>query len=238
MLKHLLSNRTALKTLTLFGALFLCVMSGACLTIELYKGTKAPLQEQIRGFFLNPAQQQIVFIGQKNHYIFPLPDDLRQILSLPQHHLINSTDLSFVISRGNSIKGRYTLSISSSDALTVDEQNALLSAGFIEREKPKPPRNTVPTGAQVLAAPYPRFVYRGQLDRGVVYSSGKFALPQIETLTIPLNLTIRYDYASTGQTISRVLLTPLTVAADGVSVVVGAVVLVPILAISGATHIH
>jgi len=268
MITRLLQNRALQKTLTLFGALILCVMSGACLTAGLYQGKKAPLQEQITGFLINPAQQQIVFVGQKHHYIFPLPDDLKQVLMWPGHRMFNTRELDFVISRGNHINGSFSLMVDEGTQLSIEDQQFLLSHGFKAMVAPvsKAHMTTkIKTAEQLFQADQPfgighnyipaphddtderirnstlgysRFEMQGQLHQGTVYEAGKFSLPQMETLQTPLPLTISYDYASTGQVISRVLLTPLSVAADGVSVVVGTVVLLPIYAISMEMHYH
>ncbi len=212
----LLKNRTLRKTLMLLGALILCVMNGACLTMQLYQGKKSPLHEQISAFLLNPEQQQIVFVGKSHHYIFPLSNDLRQILSWSGRGQIVASQLHFTMSKNNSIRGSYNLLVPDASILTREDQQTLRSYGFVAQ----------PSG----------FFYHGQFSHGTAYDACKFALPQAVMLTTPLELNINYDYASTGQIIGRTLLTPLSVAADGVTTVIGVVVLLPVFLVAESTN--
>jgi hypothetical protein len=245
MLMNIFKNNTLKKSLVLFGALFLCVMSGACLTMAMYNQKKAPLNEEISGFLVTENGQQIVFIGKHSHYIFPLPDDLKQILAWSGHAQLDAKPSNFVISRGNTIKGTYTLTLQNGEVLTLDDQSFLRSHGFREEIHHAEMKRIFLDANQLLQSKqrlpddydYQRYTYLGHLTQGTVYDAGKFELPQLQSFKTPYQLFITYDYASVGQVVGRTLLTPITVAADGVSVVIGGVVLLPIFLVAeGSSH--
>jgi len=209
------------KTLVLFFTIFLCVMNGACLTTMMYQSKKTPLNETLTGFLVTEDQQKLIFVGQHYHYIFPLPYDLKNILAWSGRGKLEAKNLHFVISKGNVINGSYSLAPIDSRTLTDDDRQFLLIHRF---------------GSGVNLS-NPSFIYNGQLSQGTVYDAGHFQLPSVVAFNKPYHLSIYYDYSSA--TVGKILLTPLTIAADGVITVVGvaaAVVIAPIALVDMAVH--
>jgi len=209
-------------------SLVMCVMSGACATYELYKKpvkTSVPLNkpsfnEDVSSFLITNDQQQLVIIGKEHHYIFPLYNDLREILRWNGRSKIVATNLHFVISKGNKINGYYSLitrdrsKLTNADKAFLDDHNFKVSSSE-------------------------DLIFSGQLTNGTVYSAGKFKMPAGQSFNQPYSVYISYDYATAGAVAGtyaanagavaeRALLTPLAIAADG-AVVVGAVVASPII---------
>lgn len=209
-------------------SLIVCVLSGACATPDLYKKpvkisvpmNKPSFTEEVSSFLITNDQQQIVIIGKNNHYIFPIYNDLRDILTWNGRSKIMATNLHFVISKDNKINGYYGLvtrdgaKLTHADKAFLDDHNFKVS------------------GSEA-------FYRSGRLTNGTVYSAGKFKMPVSQSFSQPYSLNISYDYATAGAVAGthvanagavaeRVLLTPLAIAADG-ALIVGAVVASPII---------
>lgn len=254
------------KSLILLFTIFLCVMNGACLTSALYSSNKPPLNETITGFLVTADQKQLIFVGQHYHYIFPLPDDLKNILAWSGRGQLEASNLHFTISRGNVINGSYRLELADQVAVSNDDLSFLLAHGFTssrtflsEKLKLKqnvnsklpawvdpkilPPQGLNTNGfslqpSENIDAP---LAYNGKLAQGAVYDVGHFQLPSLVAFKEPYHLSIDYNYSSV--TVGKILLTPLTLATDGVIVVVGAtgavvvgVVAAPIALIGSLAH--
>ena len=57
--------------------------------------------------------------------------------------------------------------------------------------------------------------------------TGRFNI-EMQSFKKTYYLEVSYDYATTGQTLTKVLVTPLAAAADGINTVLGAIVVVPL----------
>jgi hypothetical protein len=229
------------KPLMILLSLVLCVMSGACVTPDLYKKpvkttfpmNKPSFDEEVSSFLITNDQQQLVIIGKEHHYIFPIYNDLRETLMWSGRSKIMASNLRFVISKDNKINGYYDLitrdgvTLTNADKTFLDEHNFYFN-GIKE------------------------YVRSSQLRNGKVYSAGKFKMPEGQSFNQPYTLNISYDYATAGAVAGshvanagavaeRVLLTPLAIAADG-AIIVGAVVASPIillfLSMSGGLNVH
>ena len=214
------------KPLMILLSLVLCVMSGACVTHELYSKSikssvphnKPSINEEVSSFLITNDQQQLVIIGKEHHYIFPLYNDLRDVLTWSGRSKIMATQLSFVISKDNKINGFYHLKTRDGATLTIADKAFLDEHDFDLNDNHE-------------------YIRPGQLKNGTVYSAGKFKMPAGQSFNQPYSVNISYDYvsardaakvygANTGAVAERVLLTPLAVTADGL-IVVGAVVASP-----------
>jgi hypothetical protein len=222
------------RPLMILFSLFACVMSGACLTTELYSkpikhaNSQVSFNEDVKSFLITNDQRQLVIIGQKNHYIFPLNHDLREILMWNGRSKVMATGLNFVISKNNKINGSYHLKPREMATLTEADQTFMAEHGF-----------------KVAANANKEWVYTGRLSDGTVYDAGQFKMPAGQSFNEPYHLKISYDYdrdyAYARGYAERALLTPVAVAADGL-IVVGAVVASPIillfLTFGGGLNVH
>ncbi len=209
-------------------SLVLCVMSGACVTHELYSKSvktsvpmnKPSFEEEVSSFLITNDQQELVIVGKEHHYIFPLYNDLREILMWSGRSKIMATNLHFVISKDNKINGYYELKARDWATLTKADKTFLDEHNFYLRDVKE-------------------LMRLGRLTNGTVYSAGKFKMPAGQSFNQPYFVNISYDYATAGAVAGthvanagavaeRVLLTPLAIAADG-AIVVGAVAASPVI---------
>lgn len=193
----------------IFMILFLCLINVGCLTSELYKIKKESFNEEVRGFLITQDQKQLVLVGLHYHYIFPMSDDLKSILTWSNHSKLRATRLNFVISKNNVINGTYLLKSENNAPLSNNDKAFLLENHF-----------------QLMTSG--QYGYIGKLSQGLVYQTGNFKLPEMQSFKKPYYLEVSYDYATTGQTLTKVLVTPLAAAADGINTVLGAIVVVPL----------
>lgn len=188
---------------------FFGIINTGCLTSELYNIKKESFNEEVRGFLITQDQKQLILVGLHYHYIFPMGDDLNNILTWSDHSKLRATRLNFVISKNNVINGTYLLKNENNASLSTRDKAFLLANHF-----------------QLMSNG--QYSYIGKLSQGLVYKPGNFKLPEIQSFKKPYYLEISYDYATSGQTITKVLVTPLAVAADGINTVLGAIVAVPL----------
>ena len=201
------------RSLHLLIITILSIIVSGCLTSELYQLKKESFNEELSGFLITQDQKQVILVGQHYHYIFPMDNDLKSILQWPNRSKLRATHLNFVISKNNMINGTYLLK---NENPLSDEDKALLLANHFKV------RNN-------------GYYYVGKLSQGTVYESGNFKLPEAQSFKRPYYLNISYDYATTNQTLTKILVTPLAVAADGIDTVVGTIIAVP-LGISFASN--
>lgn len=197
------------KSSQLLILIFLCIINISCLTTELYNAKKEGFNEEIRGFLITQDQKKLVLVGLHYHYIFPMSEDLNNILTWSDHSKLRATRLNFMISKNNVINGTYLLKSENNALLSNNDKAFLLENHF----------KIISNG---------QYAYIGKLSQGSVYETGNFKLPEIQSFKKPYYLEVSYDYATSGQTLTKVLVTPLAVAADGINTVLGAIVAVPL----------
>lgn len=195
------------RSLHLLITVFLAIIASGCLTSELYKIKKESFNEELTGFLITQDQKQVVLVGQHYHYIFPMDNDLKSILQWPNRSKLRASHLSFVMSKNNIINGTYLLKNEST--LSDDDKALLLANHFKVRNNGE-------------------YYYVGKLSQGTVYESGNFKLPEAQSFKKPYYLNISYDYATSSQTLTKIVMTPLTITADGIDTIVGTIIAVPL----------
>jgi len=180
----------------------LLAVSG-CLTAKLY--APRTYDETALSFLVTEDGSHLVVLGEKYHYIFynvsPL---LKQILLSPLHlrTVVVAYLANFEVSGNNVVTGDYTLSLS--DQASNEQRNSAIDAGFV------PPDVTL----------------SGHL-KGVRYSAEGFrSTGQTQEFAHRYGATVREQRSTTA----KVLLTPVTVAADGALILGGLFLLFLILA--------
>ncbi|NHV29692.1 hypothetical protein [Burkholderia sp. D-99] len=178
-----------------------------CFTPKLYKDNA--YSEYVSGFMITQDGKKLVVLGTDYHYIFDLPAQLRPVLLSGYRKSLHTTFADFH-ARGGSITGHYRI-VLPKDA-PDDARQAASADGFIAE----------PAG----------LVLEGDID-GKRYSTEGFAEKDKGTAQ-PFNqrysVYIRESPSVVGMGL-RILATPITVAADGV-LVLGGIVLVPFAAIA------
>ena len=197
------------RSLHLLITVLLSIIASGCLTSELYKIKKESFNEKLSGFLITQDQKQVVLVGQRYHYIFPMDNTIKNTLQWSNRSKLRATNLHFVISKNNIINGTFLLK-SENDAVLSDNDKAFLLANDFKIRS---------DGV---------YYFAGKLSQGTVYESGNFKLPEAQAIKKPYYLNISYDYATTGQTLTKILVTPLAVAGDGIDTVVGAIIAAPL----------
>ncbi|MDE2420286.1 MAG: hypothetical protein KGO49_03770 [Gammaproteobacteria bacterium] len=187
----------------------LSIIVGGCLTSELYQLKKESFNEKLSGFLITQDQKQVVLVGQRYHYIFPMDNTIKNTLQWSNRTKLRATNLHFVISKNNVINGTFLLKSETNAVLSDSDKIFLLANDFKIRSD----------GI---------YYFAGKLSQGTVYESGNFRLPEAQSFKKPYYLNISYDYATTGQTLTKILMTPLAVAGDGIDTVVGAIIAAPL----------
>ncbi len=185
------------------SSLTLVSVSG-CFTPMLYE--PRTYDETALSFLVTEDGSRLVVLGEKYHYIFDdISPSLKEILLGPLHlrTVVVAVLANFYVNSDNVVTGDYVLSLS--DQASDEQRKRAMSAGFV------PPDLTLP----------------GHL-KGVRYSAEGFPFSAAQTQ----GFAHRYDarVREERSKAAKILLTPVTVAADGVLILGGLFLLFLILA--------
>lgn len=185
------------KIMAFFIVTLSCLIS-SCATTLLYSKdiNNKPFLEEVNSFLISTDQKQLIIIGNKHHYIFPLEQNLKEILAWNVHKKLTASHLEFIISRSDIINGDFRLEPISGMHLSQDDVVFLSDHQF----------------RRTSNSPEAAYQYRGRLSKGRVYDAGEFQLPNGVAFKHPYQFYISYDYPPLGKFMARTLLTPVTVA--------------------------
>lgn len=171
-----------------------------CFTPKLYKTRETQYDETALSFLVTEDGSKLVVLGEKHHYIFDdISPSLTQVLGSPLRTIVAVSLTSFRVKKDNIVTGDYSLKLSE-EASDEQRRNAI-DAGF----------------------PEPELILLGNL-KGVRYSAEGFpSPPETQKFTRPYVVSITEETEAKLST--KILLTPLTVTADGL-IVLGVVALV------------
>ena len=192
------------------GATAACVTLSACITPKLFNDKE--YTEHISSFMITADGRKLVVLGERYHYIFDMPDKLLPVLKSGYRKTLNSSFYSFHVN-DSAVTGRYDLTLPKS-ASVGDKQQAIAD-GF-------------------EAGSFGDLGFSGEIQ-GTRYSAADFE----QKLTAqPLNKNYTVEVTETLSPVDkgvRMLATPVTVAADGV-LMLGGVLLLPVVLISISRH--
>ncbi|UEP31038.1 MULTISPECIES: hypothetical protein [unclassified Burkholderia] len=181
-----------------------------CFTPKLYKDSG--YREHVSAFMITEDGKKLVVLGSDYHYIFDLPDSLRPVLQSGYRKSLHTAFTDFHAS-GSGVTGHYRI-VLPKDA-SADDQQAAAANGF-----------TAARAGLVLEGDIggKRYSTDGFADKAKDKDNAAQAFNQ------PYNVYVRESPSVVGMGL-RILATPVTVAADGV-LVLGGILLVPIAAIA------
>ncbi|MCA8235678.1 hypothetical protein [Burkholderia cenocepacia] len=178
-----------------------------CFTPKLYKNDA--YSEHVSAFMMTEDGKKLVVLGTRYHYIFDLPARLRPVLLSGYRKSVRTTFEDFHAS-GGGVTGHYRI-VLPNDA-SDDDRRAASADGFASE----------PAG----------LVLEGDIE-GKRYSTEGFVEKDkaaAQPFNRPYSVYIKESPSVVGMGL-RILATPITVAADGV-LVLGGIVLVPFAAIA------
>ena len=176
-----------------------------CFTPALYENHDETYIEHVSAFLITKDGKKLVVLGERYHYIFDLPDKLRPVLTASYRKSLHTSFSSFHVDGGD-VTGNYD-TVLSKDA-SADERQAAAADGVIAR------RDQLRLGGNIA---------------GKRYSTEGFTLkPDGAAQAFNERYTVGIDEAPSAFAKGlRILATPVTVAADGV-LVLGGILLLPV----------
>jgi len=184
--------------------LLIAVLSFAtvgCATNALHS-SKNVSTEKINSFLITQDKSTLVVAGEEHHFIFPLNEPLKSVLQWSGRTKLNPTFDKFTVNAGQGVSGRLSADVGK---LTVEEHQFLTQRGFSQQG------NTLAYSANI---------------QGTRYLAGNVKVPQTAFFRQPYELTVVAP-DGVADTAAKIALTPLTLAADGVTAVLGGLVLAP-----------
>ncbi len=190
----------------------LSLASVGCATHALHSSKNAST-EKINSFLITPDKATLVVAGEQHHFIFPLSEPLKSVLQWSGRTKLTPAFDKFTVNAGQNVSGSYTLQ-ADVGKLTVEEHQFLTQRGFRQQG------NTLAYSASI---------------QGTRYLAGNVRVPQTAFFRQPYELTV-VEPDGVANTAAKIALTPLTLAADGATAVLGGIVLAPffgLLMVSG-----
>lgn len=177
-----------------------------CLTQKLYEKHETEYEETALSFLVTEDGSQVVVVGKSYHYIFhDVTPSLKQVLTGPLRKVVAVSLSGFYVRRDNVVTGDYTVTLvpEASD----EARKSAVDAGFVT----------------------PELTLSGHLE-GIRYSAEKFPpVAKTQEFTRPYVVSIR-EQESSSRLAGKILLTPITVAADGVLILAGLALILIVLA--------
>ena len=189
---------------TLLTAL-LCLSQFSCATNALYRDTQVNGMERIRSFLVTGDRNTLVIAGESHHFIFPLNEPLRSVLLWKGRGKIEPAFHNFAVDNTQTITGEYTLRADLA-RLSPEEQQFLSQKGF------KASGNQLEYTSSIT---------------GTRYLASNVKVPQTAYFPHPYSITIKQPEGDLDKA-AKIAVTPLTLAVDGVGVLLGGLLLTPI----------
>ncbi len=202
-----------MQRLSVFSLIvWLCLSLSGCVTNAMFEQKNMHTTEKIKSFLITPDRNTLVVAGEEHHFIFPLAEPLRSLLLWPGRAKLKPTFHAFSVDEKQRIEGSFTLYANASQ-LTANEKQFLLKQGFTAPNNP--------------AGDYSYWV---PSLKGTRYLAGDVKVPQTAYFGQPYTLEIEEPEGAVN-TLAKIAVTPLTLAVDGVNVILGGVVLAPFFAV-------
>jgi hypothetical protein len=182
--------------LTILSASFAFFSLSGCLTRKLY--TPPQYRETVTSFLISQDGKKLVVLGKNYHYVFDMPPSLKQVLFSSFRKAIDANLYNFNVTTEQIVTGDYLLTIKKNAA--DKERESAIEAGFVSDRV---------HGISLS----------GSL-KGIRYSAAGFQAESVQTFNHPYAVVVSEQQTS-GQNAAKILLTPITVAADGVLTLAG-----------------
>lgn len=196
----------------IISLIMICLLLSSCTTDLLQRKS---YKETFQNFLITEDNKQLVILGEKYHYIFPLDNNLKRIITWKHVNLLN-LELSYLhVKQDNSIYVSFDLK-AKKDGLTAEQIKWLNGKGFIEYLRD---RSVVELRSKINGKRYSK-------EEDVNYTN-----KNLEKFSKKYKVTINEDLTKSDK-IARAPLTPIAVAAD-LTLFAGIIALAPVLMMIG-----
>jgi hypothetical protein len=207
---------TTRRALILLGGAAAIPMSLGCVTAAVMSGgDRETYSETVDSVLVSADGKTLAVIGKDFHYLFEAPEAIKAILLSDLRDVVDVSFHTFVVDAEQRISGSYFLRIGKS--ATAEQKEKALAAGFRALPSGDLNANGTLTGTRYAA-------------NGVQATSPTQKLRKPYTVNVSAEKSAGSKAASTA---GKLLLTPITLAADGVLILV-AVPLLLIVAIGAS----
>lgn len=210
---------TTRRALILLGGAAAIPMSMGCITAAVMSGgDRETYTETVDSVLVSADGKTLAVLGKDHHYLFDAPEAIKLLLQSDLRDVVEASFHTFSVDANQRISGGYFLRLGK-DASPEQKEKAV-AAGF------KP----LPTGA---------LTYNGSLNGTRYAANGIQATAPSQKLRKTYTIQISAEKsagAKAASTAGKLLLTPITLAADGVLVIVAVPLLLIVMIGAAASH--
>lgn len=203
---------TTRRALILLGGAAAIPMSMGCITAAVMSGgDRETYTESVDSVLLSADGKTLAVIGKEYHYLFDAPDILKLLLQSELRNAVEASFHTFSVDANQRISGGYFLRLGKNAA--QDQKDRAVAAGF----------KLLPSG---------ELSYNGSLSGTRYAANGVQATAASQKLRKTYTISISAEKsagAKAATTAGKLLLTPITLAADGVLIIAA----IPLLLIIG-----
>jgi hypothetical protein len=211
---------TLRRKLILVGGIAAIPMSSGCLTAAMMSGgDRENYIEKVSSVLISADGKTLAVIGKEHHYLFEAPQAIKAVLDPDLGNVVNVHFQTFSVDAAQRITGGYTLNIIKT--ATAEQKEKAIAAGF-------------------KALPNGNLNFTGALSGTRYSANGIQAENAAQKLRQEYTINVSAEKSAGGKVVStagKLLVTPITLAADGVLILL-AVPLLVIFAIGSATSSH
>jgi len=208
------------RKLILVGGIAAIPMSSGCLTAALMSGgDRENYIEKVGSVLISADGKTLAIIGKEYHYLFDAPQAIKAALDPDLRDVVNVNFQTFSVDSAQRITGGYTLNIVK--AATAEQKEKAVASGF----KPLPAGN---------------LSFTGTLNGTRYAANGIQAESATQKLRQEYTINVSAEKSAGAKAVTqagKLLVTPVTLAADGVLILL-AVPLLLIFAIGSAGSSH
>lgn len=203
---------TTRRALLLLGGAAAIPMSMGCITAAVMSGgDRETYTESVDSVLVSADGKTLAILGKEYHYLFEAPETLKLLLQSDLRDVVQASFHTFSVDASQRISGTYFLNLGKN--VTPEQKEKALAAGF----------KASPSGA---------LGYNGSLSGTRYAANGVQATAASQKLRKTYTISISAEKsagAKAATTAGKLLLTPITLAADGVLIIAA----IPLLLIIG-----
>ncbi|MCG2575911.1 hypothetical protein LZ012_02755 [Dechloromonas sp. XY25] len=197
---------TLRRALILLGGAAAIPMSMGCITAAVMSGgDRETYTETVDSVLVSADGKTLAVLGKDYHYLFEAPPAIKLLLESDLREVVDASFHTFMVDANQHISGGYFLRLGKN--ASPEQKDKALAAGF----KPQPSGGTLTYNGTLSGTRY--------AANGIQATAASQKLRKTYTITISAEKSAGSKAASTA---GKLLLTPITLAADGVLILLAA----------------